>query len=245
MVEDVPSVATRVLVLDGDRGPLHAATKLLIELGYHPLACRSPWRALEILGRWEIAAILLDLHVANLGGLGFLDGIRLVSAPARPAVICTSAVYVPDEELQATLQERGAVSFLSKPIERKALERALAHALDGATPEPRVSEGAERRNGWRWELDWDGYVLTEDSMVRCNLVEGGDRGLRLEGPSASLIPPGERVVVRAGPRGRGIAEITLQGVVAWTADGPSPRAGVFLSQASPRRQWLASAQGPR
>lgn len=245
MVREVPTVAPRVLVLDGDREPLHSTTKLLIELGYHPLACRSPWRALEILGRWEIAAILLDLHVANLGGLGFLDGIRLVAAPARPAVICTSAVYVPDEQLQTTLAERGAVGFLPKPIERLALDRALERALDGATPEPRASEGPERRNGWRWELDWDGYVLTEDSMIRCDLVEGGDRGLRLEGPSASLIPPGERVVVRAGPRGSGIGEITLQGVVAWTVDEPAPCAGVFLSQASPRRRWLASAQGPR
>lgn len=245
MSHEAPTAtALRVLVLDGDRAPLHRTTKLLIELGYHPLACRSPWRALEILGRWDISVVLLDLHVANLGGLGFLDGIRLVSSPARPAVICTSAVYLPDAEMEATLRERGAAGFLSKPLEAAPLQRAILGALHEAAV-PSLPEGPERRNGWRWDLDWDGYVLTDESMVRCDLVEGGDRGLRLEGPSASILPVGERVVVRAGPRGGGVGDIMLHGVVAWSTDGPEPRVGVFLSQASPRRQWLASAQGAR
>lgn len=239
--DDRPGSAPRVLVLDGDGGPLHHTTGLLIELGYHPLACRSPWRALEILGRWPCAAVLLDLHVANLGGLGFLDGIRLVSAPARPAVICTSAVYRPDEEFDRTLAGWGAVGFLPKPVDRDVLDQLLSRAVSGPAPRPRPSDESDRRNGWRWDLNWDGYLLTDESMVRCHLIEGGDRGIRLRGPGSGLLPPGERVVVRAGPRGTGIGEITLQGVVAWSMDGVDSEAGIFLAQATPRRDWLASA----
>lgn len=236
--------APRVLVLDGDKAPLHHATALLIELGYHPLACRVPWRALELLGRWDVAAVLLDLHVANLGGLGFLDGIRLVSAPRRPPVLCTSAVYQPDAELTGTLRERGAWGLLPKPLTAPVLERALAEALT-QTPAPLPPEGPERRTGWRWELDWDGYVMTDESMLRCDLVEGGDRGIRLQGPGAALLPAGERVVVRAGPRGGGVGEILLHGVVAWSVPGADACAGVFLSQTAPRRDWLASAGAAR
>lgn len=241
MTSASPAKATRVLVLDGDKGPLHQTTTLLIELGYHPLACRDPWRALELLGRWPCSAALVDLHVANLGGLGFLDGIRLVSAPHRPAVICMSAVYRQDDEFQETLQTWGAAGFLAKPLTPDALATALGEALANPPPDRPLDE-RDRRNGWRWDLDWDGYVLTDASMVRCHLVEGGDRGLRLRGPGTAVLPQGERVVVRAGPRGSGIGEITLQGVVAWSVDAPEPEAGIFLAHASPRRDWLASSE---
>ena len=240
-LDDPSAPAPRVLVLDGDRGPLHETTNHLIELGYHPLACKSPWRALEILGRWPCSAVLLDLHVANLGGLGFLDGIRLVSAPARPAVIALSAVYQADDELNETLRDWGVSGFLTKPLDPITLERVLRSAVSRPAPLPPPRD-EDRRSGWRWPLDWDGYVLTDASMVRCHLVEGGDRGLRLKGPAASLLPPGERVVVRAGPPGTGLGEITLHGVVAWSVDGPDSQAGIFLAQASPRRDWLASAE---
>ncbi|HET6438087.1 MAG TPA: response regulator [Anaeromyxobacter sp.] len=117
----------KVLIADDDRLIRAMLTDLLAEMGHAVVAAENGAEALELCGRERPDLIILDLLMPRLSGLDALHAIRW-SGCAAPAILLTAISDPSFREMEGAdeVQIR-----LDKPINRRALERAMARALGG------------------------------------------------------------------------------------------------------------------
>ncbi len=114
-IEDDPAVATMVRVT-------------LSLAGYEVVEASKGTQGLDLLYTSFPHAVLLDLRMPVLGGLGILDIIRGKSGLREVPVICLTALAEP-EDIYAALY-RGADAYLVKPIDFDLLKLVLAYLLE-------------------------------------------------------------------------------------------------------------------
>jgi len=117
----------KVLIADDDRLIRIMLADLLGEMGHAVVAAENGVEALNLCGRESPDLLILDLLMPRLSGLDALHAMRRAGCTA-PAILLT-AISDPsfrDMEGADEVQIR-----LDKPINRRALERAMARAMGG------------------------------------------------------------------------------------------------------------------
>jgi putative two-component system response regulator len=114
-----------ILVVDDDDAVRRTFAQILGRAGYTVDTANSGEAAIEALGREQFSAVLCDVRMPGIDGLTVLRHAR--SLDPEVTLIVISAV---DDAATALAALRaGASEYLTKPIEREALEGTVARAL--------------------------------------------------------------------------------------------------------------------
>lgn len=114
-----------VLVVDDDRGLLQLMTLRLQSLGYQSRTVESAADAMIEIRRRRPSLVVTDLRMDGMDGLSLLALLQ-EEWPGLPVIILTAHGTI-SEAVAATQQ--GAFAFLTKPVEKEALQTTLQNAL--------------------------------------------------------------------------------------------------------------------
>ncbi|MDM4218402.1 two-component system response regulator GlrR [Klebsiella pasteurii] len=120
----------RLLLVDDDPGLLKLLGMRLVSEGYSVLTAESGTEALRTLGRDKVDLVVSDLRMDEMDGLQLFSEIQKVQ-PGMPVIILTAHGSIPDA-VAATQQ--GVFSFLTKPVDKDALYKAIDDALEQSAP---------------------------------------------------------------------------------------------------------------
>ena len=118
----------RVLVVDDDEDNLEVLALTLVTFhGWDVQAVSSGALALEVCRSAELDAVLLDMEMPAMDGLGVLSALRSDPRTAGLPVIFVTACA--DPGLSARLQSLGALAVLAKPFDPQRIGTHLAGLL--------------------------------------------------------------------------------------------------------------------
>ena len=122
-----PVEAIGLLVVDDEEQVRIALQRYLEGQGYEVLTAGTGEDALRILRRHKLAGLLLDVRLPDMSGVDLVP--RLLELEPDAAILMLSAV---DDAASATLcMQRGAVDYLTKPVDLSGLAQAIQRALRG------------------------------------------------------------------------------------------------------------------
>lgn len=120
----------RLLLVDDDPGLLKLLGMRLVSEGYSVVTGESGPEALRVLGREKVDLVISDLRMDEMDGLQLFSEIQK-GHPGMPVIILTAHGSIPDA-VAATQQ--GVFSFLTKPVDKDALYKAIDEALEQRSP---------------------------------------------------------------------------------------------------------------
>ncbi|HGW5323857.1 TPA: two-component system response regulator GlrR [Klebsiella pneumoniae] len=120
----------RLLLVDDDPGLLKLLGMRLISEGYSVVTAESGPEALRVLGREKVDLVISDLRMDEMDGLQLFSEIQK-GHPGMPVIILTAHGSIPDA-VAATQQ--GVFSFLTKPVDKDALYKAIDEPLEQRSP---------------------------------------------------------------------------------------------------------------
>ncbi|HFN0522886.1 TPA: two-component system response regulator GlrR [Klebsiella pneumoniae] len=120
----------RLLLADDDPGLLKLLGMRLVSEGYSVVTAESGPEALRVLGREKVDLVISDLRMDEMDGLQLFSEIQK-GHPGMPVIILTAHGSIPDA-VAATQQ--GVFSFLTKPVDKDALYKAIDEALEQRSP---------------------------------------------------------------------------------------------------------------
>ncbi|HHV4499652.1 TPA: two-component system response regulator GlrR [Klebsiella pneumoniae] len=120
----------RLLLVDDDPGLLKLLGMRLISEGYSVVTAESGPEALRVLGREKVDLVISELRMDEMDGLQLFSEIQK-GHPGMPVIILTAHGSIPDA-VAATQQ--GVFSFLTKPVDKDALYKAIDEALEQRSP---------------------------------------------------------------------------------------------------------------
>ncbi|SYE15176.1 sensory histidine kinase YfhA [Klebsiella pneumoniae] len=120
----------RLLLVDDDLGLLKLLGMRLVSEGYSVVTAESGPEALRVLGREKVDLVISDLRMDEMDGLQLFSEIQK-GHPGMPVIILTAHGSIPDA-VAATQQ--GVFSFLTKPVDKDALYKAIDEALEQRSP---------------------------------------------------------------------------------------------------------------
>lgn len=120
----------RLLLVDDDPGLLKLLGMRLVSEGYSVVTAQSGPEALRVLGREKVDLVISDLRMDEMDGLQLFSEIQK-GHPGMPVIILTAHGSIPDA-VAATQQ--GVFSFLTKPVDKDALYKAIDEALEQRSP---------------------------------------------------------------------------------------------------------------
>jgi len=139
MARDEPVARHRVLIVDDEESTrLLLARMLSKELKVEAQLAGTCEQALRLADNYAYDAIMLDLLMPGIGGLGVLREIRASSANTATPVIIVSVVS--DKDTIQRCMAAGANAFHHKPVRRAELVETLRKLL-AARRKPRNSSG--------------------------------------------------------------------------------------------------------
>jgi putative nucleotidyltransferase with HDIG domain len=121
-VADVP---ISVLVVDDEEPIRNALRKFLTQQGYEVATAASGDDAVRILQRQKIAVILLDVRLPGRSGIDLVP--QVLEIEPNVAILMLTAVN--DATTAALCMQRGAMDYLTKPIDLADLGRAIVRAV--------------------------------------------------------------------------------------------------------------------
>jgi DNA-binding response OmpR family regulator len=126
----------RVLIVDDEESTRLLLARLLTEeLDVEAQLAGTCEQAVKLAGNYVYDAILLDLLMPGVGGLGVLAAIRAASPNAATPIIVVSVVT--DDETVRRCMEAGASAYHVKPIRRAELIAIVRAQLAGrGKPKP-------------------------------------------------------------------------------------------------------------
>ncbi|RCJ81927.1 two-component system response regulator GlrR, partial [Klebsiella pneumoniae] len=119
-----------LLLVDDDPGLLKLLGMRLVSEGYSVVTAESGPEALRVLGREKVDLVISDLRMDEMDGLQLFSEIQK-GHPGMPVIILTAHGSIPDA-VAATQQ--GVFSFLTKPVDKDALYKAIDEALEQRSP---------------------------------------------------------------------------------------------------------------
>ncbi|WP_256738339.1 two-component system response regulator QseF/GlrR, partial [Cronobacter sakazakii] len=120
----------RLLLVDDDPGLLKLLGLRLTSEGFTVETAESGHEGLRILAREKIDLVISDLRMDEMDGMQLFAEIQKLQ-PGMPVIILTAHGSIPDA-VAATQQ--GVFSFLTKPVDKDALYKAIDDALAHAAP---------------------------------------------------------------------------------------------------------------
>ncbi|MRS91667.1 two-component system response regulator GlrR [Enterobacteriaceae bacterium RIT714] len=119
-----------LLLVDDDPGLLKLLGMRLVSEGYSVVTAESGQEGLKALGREKIDLVISDLRMDEMDGMQLFIEIQKLQ-PGMPVIILTAHGSIPDA-VAATQQ--GVFSFLTKPVDKDALYKAIDDALEHSAP---------------------------------------------------------------------------------------------------------------
>ena len=119
-----------LLLVDDDPGLLKLLGMRLTSEGYRVVTAESGQQGLRVLAKERIDLVISDLRMDEMDGLQLFSEIQKVQ-PGMPVIILTAHGSIP-EAVSATQQ--GVFSFLTKPVDKDALYKAIDEALERTSP---------------------------------------------------------------------------------------------------------------
>ncbi|EOX2297554.1 two-component system response regulator GlrR [Salmonella enterica subsp. enterica serovar Schwarzengrund] len=119
-----------LLLVDDDPGLLKLRGMRLTSEGYSVVTAESGQEGLRVLHREKVDLVISDLRMDEMDGMQLFTEIQKVQ-PGMPVIILTAHGSIPDA-VAAT--QKGVFSFLTKPIDRDALYKAIDEALEQSAP---------------------------------------------------------------------------------------------------------------
>ncbi|ECO5907785.1 two-component system response regulator GlrR [Salmonella enterica] len=119
-----------LLLVDDDPGLLKLLGMRLASEGYSVVTAESGQEGLRVLNREKVDLVISDLRMDEMDGMQLFTEIQKVQ-PGMPVIILTAHGSIPDA-VAAT--QKGVFSFLTKPIDKDALYKAIDEALEQTAP---------------------------------------------------------------------------------------------------------------
>lgn len=113
------------LVVDDEESIRNAVRKFLLQQGYEVLTAKTGEDAVELLRRHKVTGMLLDVNLPGTNGIDLVP--RLIQLEPHLALLMLTAVN--DAKSAALCMQRGAMDYLTKPIDLAHLARAIQRAL--------------------------------------------------------------------------------------------------------------------
>jgi len=118
--------APTILVVDDDDANRTTLERMLTREGFRVLQAASGEEALDVVRKEPPAAILTDLKMPGMDGIGLLRAAKEI-APATEVVLMTA--YGTVESAVGAMKE-GAYDFVTKPFKRHQVVKTLRNAVD-------------------------------------------------------------------------------------------------------------------
>lgn len=171
-----------VLVVDDEESIRGALQKYLAHQQYDVYTAPSGEEALEALRRHRISLMLLDVRMPGINGLDVVP--QALEADPDLAILMLTAVN--DATSAALCMQRGAMDYLTKPIELVDLSRAVQRALrrrDTLMEDQRLNQQlkdavATRSAQLRWERQRLERLSTATLDALVNVLEAKDAYFR-------------------------------------------------------------------
>ncbi|WP_058913213.1 two-component system response regulator GlrR [Entomohabitans teleogrylli] len=179
--------SARLLLVDDDPGLLKLLGLRLSSEGYVVVTAASGPEALRVLGREKIDLVISDLRMDEMDGMQLFSEIQK-GWPGMPVIILTAHGSIPDA-VAATRQ--GVFSFLTKPVDRDALYKAIDDALSHTAT---VADDS-----------WKGNIVTRSPLMlrlldQAHMVAQSDVSLLIAGQSGTGKEVLARAIHNASPR---------------------------------------------
>ena len=116
---------TAILIVDDEESILSALTKFLTVKGYDVSTAASGEEALDVLRRLKIAGLVVDVRMPGLNGIDLVP--KVLEIEPNAAILMLTAVT--DATTASLCMQRGAMEYLTKPIDLEELHKAIQRAL--------------------------------------------------------------------------------------------------------------------
>jgi len=187
-----------VLVVDDDTDLLQLLTLRLQRAGFAVQTAQSAEEALKSLAKRQPDAVVTDLKMQGMDGIGLLSEIE-ASYPVLPVVLMTAHGTIPDAVRATRL---GAYAFLTKPIDNAELLACLRDAAHLQTPTEERPARVSKPPAWRAEIVTRSPVM--ESMLRqAELAGASDASIVIESASGTGKELLARAIHAASPRSSG------------------------------------------
>src|SRR4051812_31761025 len=190
----VPSV----LIVDDEKHTREGLQQALAEHYDVTLAANAD-EAFNLMDAQPFDVILTDLRMPGKSGLKVID--KALALPHRPAVIMMTAYGNVDNAVDA--MKRGAVDFLTKPVNIERLEVLMQRALKTKTLEVEVQQLHERLDE---KFKFEGIIGTSGKLKevidRMKLVAPSRATILIEGESGTGKELMAQAIHQASPRAR-------------------------------------------
>lgn len=176
----MPRNSARLLLVDDDAALLKLLGMRLTSEGFQVTTADSGPDALRQLNKEKVDLVISDLRMDEMDGLALFGEIQRLH-PGLPVIILTAHGSIP-EAVSATRQ--GVFSFLTKPVDRDALYKAIDEALAHSAP---ASDDA-----WR-EAIVTRSPLMQRLLEQAHMVAQSDVSVLINGQSGT----GKEVLAKA------------------------------------------------
>ena len=181
--------AASLLLVDDDPSLLKLLGMRLTSEGFRVTTAESGAEALRVLHRERIDLVLSDLRMDEMDGMALFAEIQQFQ-PGMPVIILTAHCSIPDA-VAATQQ--GVFSFLTKPVDRDALYKAIDEALAQSSPSADES--------WREAIVTRSPVMLR-LLEQANMVAQSDVSVLINGQSGTGKEVLAQAIHGASPRGK-------------------------------------------
>jgi two-component system response regulator AtoC len=188
-----------VLIVDDEKHTREGLQQALQE-NYDVSVASNADEAFNLMDAEEFAVIVTDLRMPGKSGLKIID--KALALPNRPAVIMMTAYGSIDNAVEA--MKRGAVDFLTKPVNIERLEVLIQRALKTKTLEVEVKQLHERLDE---KFSFAGLIGNSDKLRdvidRVKLVAPSKATILVEGESGTGKELIAQAIHQSSPRARG------------------------------------------
>ncbi|WP_262017054.1 two-component system response regulator GlrR [Serratia liquefaciens] len=178
-----------LLLVDDDPSLLKLLGMRLTSEGFHVTTAESGQEALRLLGREKIDLVISDLRMDEMDGMALFAEIQK-HQPGMPVIILTAHGSIPDA-VAATQQ--GVFSFLTKPVDRDALYKAIDEALSQSLP--------AGDDSWREDIVTRSPIMLR-LLEQAKMVAQSDVSVLINGHSGTGKEVLAQAIHGASPRGK-------------------------------------------
>lgn len=190
----VPSV----LIVDDEKHTREGLQQALAE-NYDVSVAGNADEAFNLMEAQEFDVILTDLRMPGKSGLKVID--KALTLPSKPAVLMMTAYGNVETAVEA--MKRGAVDFLTKPVNIERLEVLIQRALKTKTLEVEVKQLHERLDDkFNFEGILGNSTKLKDVLDRVKLVAPSRATVLIEGESGTGKELVAQAVHQSSPRAR-------------------------------------------
>jgi two-component system response regulator AtoC len=188
-----------VLIVDDEKHTREGLREALAE-NYDVSLAASADEAFNLMDAQPFDVILTDLRMPGKSGLKVID--KALALPGKPAVLMMTAYGNIDTAVEA--MRRGAVDFLTKPVNIERLDVLIRRALKAKSLEVEVQQLHERLDD---KFSMEGIIgespLLKEVLERVRKVAQSKATILIEGESGTGKELVAQAIHQASPRARG------------------------------------------